>query len=371
MAEPKRRIVAKAQLDAAAAVAGVSEQQSQALWAELEQRCRASWSGPSLSGVVTFTGGLLVLSAVTWLIGTQLLVFGESLPAFVLMLMLAFWGGGHAFWAQPRTRVIGGLLLTVALALVPLLVWSLHDFADWHPLGDLGGYSGFYRWIESGWLTLELVTLAASAAMLYRYPFPFMTLIPAVMIWFVAMDLTLIVMEVLALGSGWDLYFEARRATSMIVGAAIIGAAWYLDLRTRRDFQFWLYLAGMTAFWGGLTSGDPSGELAVVGYGLVNAALVVFAVYLRRRVIMVYGGIGIALALGTLGFTYFNSSLGFIFVLGGLGLGLMALGNVLLQRRAEFERRVEANSTAWLTRIRPHLREPHDLDAGAPKVPAP
>ena len=50
---------------------------------------------------------------------------------------------------------------------------------------------------------------------------------------------------------------EQRALLSALVGLAALGTGVALDGRTRRDHAYWLYLAGLVAFWGGLTTHQP------------------------------------------------------------------------------------------------------------------
>ena len=50
-------------------------------------------------------------------------------------------------------------------------------------------------------------------------------------------------------------------------------AAYAVDHRTKEDLSFWCYLYGLLAFWGGLSSLPPSGELGRLVYFLINVTL--------------------------------------------------------------------------------------------------
>lgn len=85
-----------------------------------------------------------------------------------------------------------------------------------------------------------------------------------------------------------------------VAGLAALGVGVAVDGRTRRDLAFWLYLAGLAAFWGGLTAYHRDSASSVALGALVNAALVLVALLLRRRTFAVFGGVGLAGVAGHL-----------------------------------------------------------------------
>lgn len=94
----------------------------------------------------------------------------------------------------------------------------------------------------------------------------------------------------------------------------------------RRDFAFWLYLFGVLALWGGLTSMQGGTELTKLVYAGINLGLIFAGAILYRRVFVVFGGLGIAVYLGHLSYSVFRDSLAFPFALTVIGLGIVALG---------------------------------------------
>jgi hypothetical protein len=118
-----------------------------------------------------------------------------------------------------------------------------------------------------------------------------------------------------------------RKVVSVVLGLATVGIAFWVDVRTgrRRDFAFWLYLAGGAAFWGGLTAMDSGNEISRLLYALINAVMLALGAALRRRVFAVFGAMGIAIYLGHLA-QLFADSLLFPVALVLIGLGVVLAG---------------------------------------------
>ena len=145
----------------------------------------------------------------------------------------------------------------------------------------------------------------------------------------------------------------------MWFGLALMIIAGAFDLRKwpAGDFAFWLHLCGIVAFWGGLTAHDSDSEVARAIYCLINIALVLRAVFLRRRGYAVFGAIGIACYLGYLADEVFANSLLFPIALSAVGLGIIGAGIFYFRRRSQIMTWLAANLPPALQRLRPvHAR---------------
>jgi hypothetical protein len=137
-----------------------------------------------------------------------------------------------------------------------------------------------------------------------------------------------------------------RKWASVVVGLAIIAGAIAIDRarRSQLDYAFWLHLAGVAAFWGGLSAMSSDSEVGKFIYFLINLFMLVFGVAIDRRVYTVFGALGIAGYLGYLSYKVFKDSLIFPFMLMLIGLGVVWLG-VLWQRN---ERQIVEAIERWL-----------------------
>jgi hypothetical protein len=229
-----------------------------------------------------------------------------------------------------RLPVPAGILATLAVVLVPLVVWSVqHGLGLWPP-GGSSSYSAYHTHINWRWLTLEFATLLAGVVMLWRYRLPFMVMPIAVTLWYLSMDVANGLMQ--QGGNSWD--FEFMRDISLAFGIATLLMAVWVDVRSRQalddewrqDYAFWLYLFGTLMFWCGLSLRESESELGKALYCLINLVMVFAGAAIGRRVLTVFGGLGVAIYLGYLSHKVFGDSLAFAFVLTLLGLGVVALG---------------------------------------------
>jgi len=302
-----------------------------------------------LSHVIYYFGALLIMGAMGWLMNKAWDQMGDiALLLISLTYMTLFLLTARHLW-QRDLRIPGGLLGAVVVSLTPLAVFALTRLTGLWPLDTpRGGYHGFYVWVNGSYLLMETATVVVGLLVLRLLPFPFITLPMAVALWFMSMDLTELVFGQIT----WD----NRRWVSLWFGLALLLASLLVDGRSKEDFAFWGYLAGLAAFWGGLSSMNSTNELSKAFYCLINIGLMGCAVVLRRPVFMVFGALGVAGYLGHLSYKVFADSLLFPFVLTLLGLGLIALGIVWQKRREQLTQRFREHLPPDLLAFLPALR---------------
>ena len=287
--------------------------------------------GFNLVTVLYYFGAMLMISACAWFLGDKWDALGASgicITAIVYIMVMASIG----IWLRRREYLVaGGLLITVAVSLVPLLVYSIERMTGLWPAEDPGAYKNFYPWIHGSWIVMELATIAAAAVALKFVRFSFLTAPMAFCFWFLSMDLAALIMRQNSLES------EPAKWISVLVGVLTMLVGFGLDplMRQRNaprseDFAFWCYLFGLMAFWGGLTAMESGSELRRLVYLLINIGLVALSLKLKRTVFMVFGVLGIYAYLGHLAWEVFKDSVFFPFVLALLGLSLI-LGAVFGQ----------------------------------------
>ena len=281
---------------------------------------------------------------------------GRALAVTALIYAAIFVAAGRSLWNREGLRTPGGLMIAIAVAMAPLAVYGIQDaYGWWGTEGDPGRYRGFFTWIKSSWLPMEIATVIAGALALRFYPFPFVVAVIAVALWFMSMDLTPWLIH--GRDMSWSETWTARRIVSMAFGTVVVGIAWFVDLKRdpKQDFAFWLHLCGILAFWGGLTLADSSSELAKAFYCLINVGLIGFSVFVMRRPYALFGAIGVSIYLGNLAGKVFEDSLLFPFALSFIGVAIIAAGLLLHKHRAAL--------SAWMTDSLPDtlkaLRPPH------------
>lgn len=323
--------------------------QDQALLAFLRQQpeSRASFQ---LAHVAFYFGALLIMGAMGWLLTEAWMRIGDGALLAIALLYIA----GITLFALSLQRrnqpVAAGVLAAVAVSIVPLAVFAIERLAGWWPLDDAqGDYHQYYTYVQGGWLAMEAATVLAGLLMLRLIPFPFIVMPIAVALWFMSMDL-----------SEWfhgDLFsWEQRRTVSLWFGLGLLLVFLVIDGRTRRDYAFWGYLAGLAAFWGGLTLMDSGSEWGKALYCLINLGLMCLAVLLRRPVFMVFGAMGVAAYLSYLSYEVFADSLLFPVILTLIGLGVIGLGMLYQKRREALSEQLRAQLPERLLQLLPALR---------------
>lgn len=177
---------------------------------------------------------------------------------------------------------------------------------------------------------MELATLASGAVMLWRYRLPFLVMPVAVTLWYMSMDLAPFLF-----GEEY-VPWELRKWVSLWFGLLIALLAFWVDIRNQssRDFAFWLYIFGVTAFWSGLSLMESESEWSKLLYCMMNIAMIFTGAILGRRVFVVFGGLGVAGYLGYLAYEVFENSLLFPIALTLIGLAIVWLG-ILWQRHEQ------------------------------------
>ena len=296
--------------------------------ASIEQK-----KGLNLVTVAYYFGAMLMISACAWFLGDKWDALGSK-GILVTSLIYAAITAGTGWWLREKGYAVGGgLLITVAVCLTPLVTYTIEEMFGVWPGNRPGEYKDYYPWIHGSWIVMELATIAVAAIVLRFVRFGFLTAPIAFSFWFFSMD-----------AAAWylgqhDLDWTVRQWVSVAVGLLTMLIGFGLDKTFNNpngsrseDFAFWCYLFGLMAFWGGLTSMDRSSEPKRVIYVVINLGLIGLAIKLRRATFLVFGAMGVYAYLGHLAYTVFKDSFMFPFALALLGLGLI-VATVWAQRR--------------------------------------
>lgn len=289
--------------------------------------------GLNLVTVAYYFGATLMIAACAWFLGDKWKSLGSEgiLGTVVVYMMIATALG---WWLRNKGYIVGGsLLITVAVCLVPLLVYSIEDILGIWPIDKPGPYEEYFPWINGSWIVMELATIAAAAFALRYVRFGFLTAPIAFSFWFLSMDLAGLISR------NADLRWDTRKWITVGVGLCILLVGYGLEKTLHKDgearsedFAFWCYLFGMIAFWGGLTSMDAGSEVMRALYALLNVGFIGLAIVLRRSTFLVFGALGVYIYVGYLAYEVFQNSFFFPFALALLGLSMILL-TVWVQRR--------------------------------------
>ena len=280
--------------------------------------------GFNIVTVAYYFGAMLMISAFAWFLGNIWAALGSGgvLVTTVIYFAIAIATG---WWLRRKGYVVGGgLLITVAVCLTPLIVFCVEDLLGMWPSGAPGEYKNYYPLIHGSWIAMELATVVVAAIALYFVRFGFLTAPLAFSLWFFSMDLAAFIMG----RESFD--WNTNAWISVGVGLVTILVGFALDKLLHKkgetkseDFAFWCYLFGLMAFWGGMTSLDSGSELGKIIYLLINVGLVGISLWLNRSVFLVFGAIGVHVYLGHLAYTIFKDSFLFPFAIAALGLSLI------------------------------------------------
>jgi len=300
--------------------------QAAALWEYLEERHTET---PSFRAahILFYLGGAVALGAMSLFmnVGWEQHGPGALLVIASCYCLLAI---GLTEWLLRRRqlRLPAGITAALAVVMVPLMTYAVQRLSGFWPEADSHGmtYRDFHFLIDWRWVFMEAATIAVGVVTLYRYRLPFIVLPLAVAGWYLSMDLA----PFLWGGDHFYYWSDKGKWTSVVTGLAMLVIAVLVDIRTRRrpDFAFWVYLAGVAAFWGGLTALDSHNEWSKLVYCGINVLMVALGAALIRRVFVLFGALGVSIYLGHLSYEVFKDSMLFPAVLAAMGLAVIAAG---------------------------------------------
>lgn len=293
--------------------------------------------GFNTTNVLYYFGGLLSIGAMSLFMNLGWELFG-GWGIFFLSLCYAVIGLVLTQKFAVRGYAIpAGICATFVIFLTPLAIYGLQKgLGVWPDDTVFQQYNYYIKW---HWVFMELGTLACGLILAWIYRYPFMIMPIGLTLWYMSMDLT-------AMITGDAYNFQLGAMVSMYFGLGTLLIAFWVDLRSRQsmDYAYWLYLFGMLAFWGGLSSQYSDSELSKFAYLCINLLLVFLGVLLARKVFVLFGAIGTCMYVGHLAYQVFQNSVLFPFVLTVLGFAIIYLG-ILWQR---YEQRLTTSMRSML-----------------------
>jgi hypothetical protein len=298
----------------------LSEDQAERLWTFFSDEMKEVPSF-KMAHILYYLGGLIAIGAMTLFMNQGWELFG-GWGIFAISVCYAILGLFFLdfFMKKPGLSIPAGILGAFVTALVPLAVYGLQNALGFWEGGRM--YRDYHIYIDWRWMSMELATLTAAILLLMKWKLPFLLMPVALTLWYISMDLTPLLFK------DADITWELRRIVSLWFGLAVLVLAVRVDFKTRsrKDFAFWLYLAGLAAFWGGLSLMDSDTELGKFLYLCVNLLLIGAGAFLSRRSFAVFGGMGAAGYIGHLTWRVFRHSPVFPFVLSFVGFFVIWLG---------------------------------------------
>jgi hypothetical protein len=329
----------------------ISSEQADALWTAWEKR-DADKPRFDFAHVAYYIGALIVIIAMALF----LTLAWEDVGGWGIFListayLVTFAAVGSYLWYRKSMKVPGGLLVTIAVCMVPLVIYGLQRATGFWLQGDPGIYQDFYVWIRGSWFIMELGTVIAGLIALKYIRFPFLTAPIAVALWYMSMDIAPLIY-------GVTFTYEDRINVSIYFGLAMLIASYLIDHRFGEDFSFWGYLFGLFAFWGGISSKGLYGDAGsgIFLYFLLNVFLILISIFLERRVFVIFGGIGVMYYLSYLAYDVFQDSLLFPIALSLIGVLVIVVGILYQKHVTSISNKVASLLPPRLRWLRPRER---------------
>jgi hypothetical protein len=335
-------------LDHAASAGGISTLQAAALWQHLSAHAAAAGAADtprfSFTHLLYYFGGLLAIGAMSLFMTLGWEQFGGWGVFFIALLYFAVAWKLATWFEAWKMKIPMGLMAALALVLVPLATWGLQNaLGFWVDAPGAQNYRQYHQNIDWRWLTLEFATLLAGVLMLYRWRAPFMLMPIAVTLWYMSMDLAMLLMQ---FGESWwsSSAWTFRSWFSVAFGLITVLLAFWVELRNRStiDYSFWLYLFGLLTFWCGLTMAGEGKLSGTLVYLAINMLLVFAGALLMRRTFTVFGALGVVVALGNLSWNLFRDSWLFPIALSAIGIAIVFAGVAWSRREAELTQALRA-----------------------------
>lgn len=274
-------------------------------------------------------GGLLVVFALAWFLLERWKVLG---PGGVLGVALLYAAGFAVVGEALRRRgfeVAGSLAIVLAVAMTPVWTWAIlrltgemPDPAAWD-----NALSRYEPYIATRLIVLELATIGVGLVAARRVRF-FVLGAP------IAAALVALLLHIgQALGDP-RLSWYTGPYYQCVVACALLVVAYAVERQQPKgeDYAFWFYLAGVIMLFVAYTQVWPYIGRWRHAITLVAAAFVIASLYLRRRTLLVAGGLTAFAYLGYLAFDVFRRVVALPITLATLGL-LVIVSTVWMQRR--------------------------------------
>ena len=296
-----------------------------------------------------YIGALLIISAMTWLLQNSWDNFGAIGISIVSALyFVIFLIAGYFVFFEKRMEVAGGLLFSIPIAVTPLLVFSVLDaFGIWHQ-GD--HFNDFFIWIRGRWIILEISTILVALPILIKTKFPFHVFLISVAAWFFSMDIVALLSNIHSLS------WEDRVDITKAFGFCMIAVGYFVDLKFKRDYAFWLYLFGSLTFLSGLSSFHRSDVFGFALLGFASVLMILFSLFINRNVILVFGSIGLIQLLSRLSWELFRDSVLFPFALTAIGVVLILAGIFFQKNRKYIDESIIQKLPAFILALRPNKK---------------
>jgi hypothetical protein len=299
-----------------------------------------------LQKILYYGGGLLIISAMTWLMIDNWQRFGAGAVTFFSgAYFVIFLFSGYIVFFRKKLEVAGGLLLSIPIAVTPLFVFSLLRIFNFWP--QEWEYAEYYIWIKGKWIILEIITICVALPILIKTKFPFHVFLIAGTLWFFSMDIVPIIYE------KTKITWTERAVISDFFGLFMIGVGYFADIKLKKDYSFWLYLFGLITLVTGLSIFYNDNVLKFVVLGIINVLLILFSVFINRNVFLVFGTMGLMEFLSRLSWKFFKGSALFPVALTIIGVLLIVVGIFFQKNKKRIDEYIKTKVPKRILKLRP------------------
>lgn len=348
--------IKKLDLNWAAKEGLLKKEQVGPLWNALEKRPGVK-SSFDLVHIIYYFGALLIIFGMGWFLNEAWdKSGGKALFTLGLVYVILFTIASYICWFKKDLKIAGGLLATVAVCMVPVMIFGFQKMTGIWPvyygdkLSDPTGYRAYHVLVKTSWLYMELGTILAGIIFLRFIKFPFLTAPIFLSLWYMSMDLTPLIYGRL------DFTWHERKIVSAIFGFIILAISYFVDRRTKEDYAFWGYLFGMVAFWGGLSLLESTSELNKFIYFCLNLFFIGLAVLFDRKIFVICGALGSIGYLGHLANKVFKDYLSFPIIVTIVGLIIIILGVKYQKNKTRVDKSIMGIVPKFIQRLSPIKR---------------
>jgi hypothetical protein len=149
------------------------------------------------------------------------------------------------------------------------------------------------------------------------------------------------------------LSWTERAIISDFFGLFMIGAAYFMDVKFKKDYSFWLYLFGLITLSSGISVFYNDNISKFIMLGVINLLLVLVSIFLNRTVFLVFGTMGLIEFLGRLSWEFFEGSALFPLALTLIGVLLIASGMFFQMNKKNIEKNIINRLPVFMLELRP------------------
>jgi len=324
---------------------GISPDQIEKLWNELQTK--SSYHPLEFSNLFFYLGSAFIFLPLLWFFfvtfdASRGLV--SALFGVIFSTILLFFG---TFFLRRSAYISGSLFVTLAVCMIPLIVYGSLQWAGLWMVDSPGHYKNFFGWIKGGLFLVEVSTVIGGCIALYCYRTPFICIPIIFTLWFMVIEIVL-----MNFGEASNID-DILKVTSVLFGLGVLFVSYLVDLKSKEDVAFWPYFSSMILIFGGLLFLDTSKFEDFLRF-LFSLGLMFISVLLQRKVLMLFGIIGVVGYVGSIFVRYLSDILEFPFDVGIFGLTVILLGIFFQKNHAKAEAwilgKVPTRMKRWLPR---------------------